>query len=322
MLIEMEKHQPVLLKEVIEHLNLGPNKNVVDANVGYGGHAMAMLHQIAPKGRLLGIDLDAEAIKYTKETFSKIKEFEGRYILVQENFTNIKEIVVTIPNFFPHAILFDLGLSSAQLADPARGFSFRHEESLLDMRFDTSEGVSARHIINRSSRDELERILKEYGEVRFAGRIARKIIEMRKKRLIDTPFMLVEAVSSAYKNLPFKLGLLARDEKIQKIFQAFRIAVNHEIENLNLVLPRAIEVLQPKGRIAVISFHGLEDRIVKHCFRRESKDCVCPPEIPVCRCGHTATVKIITKKPLIPTNEEISLNPRARSAKLRVAEKL
>lgn len=320
----MAVHIPVLLKEVIESLDPRPNQNFVDCTLGGGGHAVEILKRISPNGRLLGIDLDPRAIEDAKLKVENEKlalsEVEGlkvdRLIAVQENFKNLKEIV--LQNNFKNisGILIDLGFSSMQITDPKKGFSFQIDAP-LDMRYG-EEGETAAAIINNRPEDELEKILKEYGEERFAKQITKKICEVRMVRSIRTTFELVDVISEAVPKR-FQHG---RIHFATKTFQALRIMVNDELNNLRLVLPQAVEMLIPGGRMAVISFHSLEDRIVKQFFKRESTDCLCPKEFPVCRCGHKANIKIITLKPIIPTEEETKINSRSRSAKLRVAEKL
>lgn len=319
----MAEHIPVLLAEVLQQLAPLPNENVIDCNIGSGGHAQALLQRIGPHGILLGIDLDLEAIEHVDNSFKKIPKLRGRYRLVSDNFTNIDSIVNSMQNFPVSRILFDLGLSSMQLDESDRGFSFKRE-GILDMRFNSKQArTSAWDMVNTYDEQSLARIFREYGEERFAKQIARKIIEKRKQHTIDTPSMLVEVVSEVYRRGPLKFALLAREKSCAtKVFQALRIAVNDELENLVKALPKALDILVKGGRMGVISFHSLEDRIVKQFFRQEASNCLCPKDIYVCQCGHKAKIKIITKKPLSPTQREISVNSRARSAKLRVAEKL
>ncbi len=318
-----EKHVPVLLDEVIKFLNLQENTNVVDCNLGYGGHAAKLLEGIAPQGKLLGIDLDPLAIQAVQKKFSQRKDFVGRYTLVHGNFADLNNIVNKQGVFPVQGILFDLGLSSAQLDDQERGFSFK-TEGHLDMRFDgESGGVDASKILQTWPERKLADIFYYYGELRKARQIAKKIVEMRKIQKFDRPSMLVEVVSQVCYHVPFNSALLARRKNpVPQVFQAIRIAVNSELENLELALPQALELLQSGGRIAVISFHSLEDRIVKNFFKRESRDCVCPREIPLCVCGHKKTIQLITKKPITPGRKEVTENSRAKSAKLRVVEKI
>jgi len=316
------KHIPALRKEVLELLHLKPNENVIDGTLGYGGHSQEMLEKIAPHGRLLGIDLDQEAIDWVKKSFARIRSFQHRFMLVQGNFRHLKEIHESVGGWPVHHVFFDLGVSSAQLESTSRGFGFR-SQARLGMGFQLDSQQNAWSIVNTWSERDLEHIFRKYGEEPLAKRIACAVIRERKIHTLDTPPMLVEVVSDVYQHAPFKFRLLAREKHpATKVFQALRIAVNQELENISLALPQALEMLEPGGTLAVISFHSLEDRIVKNFLKRESRDCLCPKEIPLCQCGHAAQIKILTKKPIIPSEKEISQNPRAKSAKLRGALKL
>lgn len=310
------EHVPVLLNEVIKFLDPKPNQNFVDCTLGGGGHTVEILRHTAPEGKVLGIDLDARAIEVAEEKVSSFKLQVSRLVAVQENFKNLKEIV--LQNNFKNisGVLLDLGFSSMEIADPEKGFSFQIDAP-LDMRYG-GEGETAADILNRSREQELERIFKEYGEEKFSGRIARIICEIRKNNPIKTTFNLVDVISQA---VPKKFHH-GRIHFATKVFQALRIATNHELENLAEVLPQAVRVLPPGGRLAIISFHSLEDRIVKQFFKKESSGCTCPKDFPVCQCGHKAILKILNKKPIVPSEEEAKINPRSRSAKLRVAERL
>lgn len=307
-------HIPVLLDEVIRFFVPKPNQNFTDCTVGFGGHAEKILEKTYPQGSLLAIDLDPVAIGESKK---KLARFEKRCVFVQDNFINLEKIVREHNFNSIFGILFDLGISSYQLQDTYRGFSYK-TEGLLDMRFGkTSEKVfPAAEIINKLSEDELSNIFRRYGELFSAKKIAGAIVWQRKKKKIETTTELVKAVSRV---IPQKFK---KEPILSKIFQAIRIAVNRELENLNQALLQAIKILKRGGRIICISYHSLEDRIVKQIFLRESKDCICPPGLPACVCHHKANIKIITKKPVTPTDKEIELNPRSRSAKLRVAEKI
>lgn len=315
----MEKkseHIPVLLNEVIKFLDPKSNQNFIDCTLGAGGHTVEILKKTAPRGRVLGIDMDVNAILVAKQKVLKAGIESSRLLAVRDNYKNLGEIVLqnNFKNIF--GILVDLGFSSMEIADPEKGFSFQ-TDSPLDMRYG-KEGETAAEILNRSTERELERIFREYGEEKFAKRIAKKICEVRKNNPIDTTFKLVEAISEV---VPKKLQH-GRIHFATKVFQALRIATNDELGNLEKVLPIAVEFLPPGGRLAIISFHSLEDRIVKQYFKKESTDCVCPKSIPVCNCGHKAILKILNKKPIVPSEEEATQNPRSRSAKLRVVEKL
>lgn len=282
-------HIPVLLKEVLEYLRPKPNENFIDCTIGFVGHSLAIAERISPKGKILGIELD-------KEVFKKLK-FQDNIILVRGNFADLKKIVEG-NNFYPvKGILFDLGMSSWQIEESGRGFSFQKDE-LLDMRVDNSQ-LTAEEIINQWPEKELIRIFQEYGEERYARRISQRIVQQREKHKIKTTQQLVDLIR---KIVPRK-----KIHPATRVFQALRIVVNDELTNLKKVLPQALEILEPAGRLIIISFHSLEDRIVKNFFRQAAKE------------GH---LKILTKKPIRPSQEEINLNPGSRSAKLRAALKL
>lgn len=311
-------HIPVLLKEVIETVDPRPGENLVDGTVGGGGHAEAILKKTSPNGKLLGIDLDSEALA---ESGRKLEEYSKRVILEKGNFVNFAELAKK-NNFSPINIFFlDLGISSQQLDNDMLGISFL-KSAPLDMRIGDGENgnnrVSAEYIINNWSEEKIKLILKDYGEERYAVLIAREIVSSRKTKKIVNTKQLVDIISKAvpgrYKN--------QRIHFATKTFQALRIAVNNELNNLENVLPRILDNMEAGGRIAIISFHSLEDRIVKRFFQREAKDCVCDVKVPVCVCGHKKRLEIITKKPIVPGEEEIRNNPRSRSAKLRVARKI
>lgn len=276
---------------------------------------MAIAERIGPKGKVLAIDLDKTAIENAKAQIAERKL--QNIILVNDNFKNIAEIAEGhFKNIKVNGIVFDFGLSSAQLDDRKRGFSFQFNAP-LDMRFNSQNGYGADYIVNYYKQEELEKILKEYGEERFAKLIAAAIIAERKIKPITSTFQLVEII----KRTVFKKYLFGKIHPATKTFQALRIAVNQELENIKQTLPQATDLLAPGGKIAVVSFHSLEDRIIKNFFRQEARDCLCPPEFPVCRCGHQKSLKLLTKA-IAPSDEEIKNNPRARSAKLRVAEKI
>ncbi len=307
-------HQPVLLKEVLQYLDPQPNENFIDCTIGGGGHSEEILKKTQPSGLLLGIDWDEEILAKLKKT---LKKYAERLLLVNDNFAHLKEIVKKNNFQNVQGILFDLGLSSYQLAKEERGFALRHAGP-LDMRFSKKTKITAREIINNWSEKRLAGIFKEYGEERFAFRLAKRIVLQRRKKPIATTADLANIILSA---IPQRYQH-RRLHPATKVFQALRIAVNNELENLSLGLTSAKDVLEKGGRIAVISFHSLEDRIVKNFFRKESKDCLCPKEFIACRCDHKKTLKIITKKPITPSQKERETNPRSRSAKLRVAERL
>lgn len=295
-------HIPVLQKEVIQYLSPKPNENFIDCTIGGGGHTRAILEKNGPQGKVMGIDQDQEMIKNIESRFGN-EELEKRLILVCDNFVNLGEIVEK-RKFGPiNGILLDLGISSWHITESKRGFSFLREEPLL-MRYDgDTNKLTAEKIINDWPEEEIEKILKEYGQERFAKKITKEIIQQRETRPIKATTQLVEIIRRAtpgwYQH--------RRIHFATKTFQALRIAVNEELNNLERTLPQVVEVLETEGRIVIISFHSLEDRIVKNFFRKESKN---------------GQLKILTKKPIKPTEKEISFNPRSRSAKLRAALKI
>jgi 16S rRNA (cytosine1402-N4)-methyltransferase len=308
-------HIPVLLEEVIDNLKLKPGDKVVDCTLGGAGHAEAILKKVGSSGKYIGIDLDKLAIESAK---ARLKEYKDQIILVNDNFNNLEKISNAYKFNEVNAFLFDLGLSSGQLQDQSRGFSFLAQGS-LDMRFGSQSDLTAEKILNSYSQSELVDIFKNYGEERLALPISKMIIAARKKEPFNSPKQLVGVATDIYKK--YYRGR-SKINPATKIFQALRIATNKELENIKNVLPQANSLLVKGGRLAVISYHSLEDKIVKDFFRQETRDCICPLETPVCQCSHEKTLKIITKKPILPTNEEIIKNHRARSAKLRVAEKI
>ncbi len=300
-------HIPVLLQETIDALAVQPGGRYIDCTIGAGGHSAAILERSSPGGQLLGIDADPDAIKVAK---ARLEAHSRSVLLVNENFVNLEAICLKY-DFFPvHGILFDLGLSSLQLDSPSRGFSFQ-QDAPLDMRFSPSQEVTVADIINTSSESELARLIKTYGEEVYSRQIARRIAQ---ERPIKTTLQLARTVEQATG------GRRGRIHPATRTFQALRIAVNHELEHLEAALKQAINFLGFEGRLVVISYHSLEDRIVKQLMRRESTDCICPPGTPACVCGHTARLRLITRKVITPSVTEVRLNPRSRSAKLRVAE--
>jgi len=297
-------HIPVLQKEVLEYLNPKPNENFIDATIGGGGHALAILEKILPRGKVLGIDWDPEMIQHLKPS--------GNLILVCDNFVNLKEIVKKKNFGKVSGILFDLGMSSWHLGKSGRGFSFQKKEP-LDMRYSLETQLTAEKIVNYWSKFDIEKILREYGEEKFARIIAENIIETRKARIIKNTFQLVEIIKKSVKNRQ-------KIHPATKTFQALRIAVNDELNNLKEVLSQALETLSTGGRLVVISFHSLEDRIVKNFFKhRASKGSEGKEEDRVLFVNQS--LKLLTKKPVTPSNKEIKINPRSRSAKLRAAQK-
>jgi 16S rRNA (cytosine1402-N4)-methyltransferase len=282
----------------------------IDATVGSGGHAAGLLEASRPDGLLLGLDLDPQAIALAH---NRLEEFGRRVILVPESYLQLEQRMSDLGWDTADGILFDLGLSSMQLDQPARGFSFQ-EDGPLDMRFNPESGRPASDLVNELPGDELGDLIFQYGEERNARRIARAILRARP---IHTTHELARVVARAVGGRRGR-----RTHPATRTFQALRIAVNDELATLEAALPLAVQSLAQGGRLAVIAFHSLEDRLVKRYFQTESRDCICPPEMPACTCGHRASIKIVTRKPIRPAAEEIETNPRSRSARLRVAEKL
>ena len=307
-------HQPVLVNETLSTLDCHPGGIYVDATIGGGGHA-CNIFKICPDIKLLiGIDRDDDALLQAER---RLAPFKSQVVLIKENFSQIKTITSELQIKSVDGVLLDLGVSTHQLLSSNRGFSFS-AEGPLDMRMDRKQKITASDLVNTLSEKELEKILREYGEERCGGLIAKTIVRERKRQPIKTTLDLSNVV---VKTIPF----FSQPRKIHpatRTFQALRIAVNNEFSNLKSVLPDAIDILAPRGRIAVISFHSLEDRIVKNFLRQQSSSCVCPPHLPKCACGQIRKLKVLTKKPIVPTAEETRMNPRSRSARLRGAEKL
>jgi 16S rRNA (cytosine1402-N4)-methyltransferase len=302
-------HTPVLEDEVVRYLAVEIGGRYVDCTLGAGGHARAILEASAPGGMLLGIDADPYAISLARD---HLTGFEDSARLVNGNFRDLEETATEL-NFVPvHGVLFDLGLSSMQLAGEGRGFSFQ-KEAPLDMRFGPDQTLTAADIVNEYEEAEIANLIWEFGEERFSRRIAGAITRARPLR---TTTELAAIVSRA---IP---GSRSRIHPATRTFQALRIAVNDELQALETALEQARGILGPGGRLVVISFHSLEDRIVKQYLQRESRDCICPPETPVCVCGHRASLRILTRRPVTPSTEEMRGNPRSRSAKLRAAERI
>ncbi|NPB09787.1 MAG: 16S rRNA (cytosine(1402)-N(4))-methyltransferase RsmH [Thermodesulfobacteria bacterium] len=292
---EVPRHEPVLLEEVLDWLQVSPGKVYVDGTVGLGGHSAAILERSAPDGFLIGFEWNEESFALAKE---RLAPFSGRFLMVRENFAHLKEVLEELGKVPVDGILVDLGVSSFLLEGSGRGFSFLRDEP-LDMRMDNRQNLTAKDLVNQLSPLQLEELIRSFGEERFARRIARAICEARRKSPIRSSKELAEIVLHAVPR--------GREKKIHpatKTFQALRMAVNQELENLKRFLETAPDVLRPGGRLVVISFHSLEDRLVKHAFRSDER------------------LRVLTKKPVTPSKEEIARNPRARSAKLRVAERI
>ncbi len=300
-----QAHIPVLLAEAIAALRVEPGQRYVDCTIGAGGHAASILER---GGQLLGIDIDPKAIEVARDT---LLPYGKNAILINEDFANLEQICFNL-NFHPvRGILFDLGMSSLQVNNASRGFSFQYDAP-LNMRFNPSQGLTAATIVNTFPEEQLASILETYGEERRSKQIAKSIVA---NRPFSTTRQLATVVSQT-------VGVRGRIHPATKTFQALRIAVNQELDRLKIALNQAVAILDRGGRLVVISFHSLEDRLVKEFLRRESRDCICPPQIPVCVCGHRATLKPVTKRVITPSPAEIAANPRSRSAKLRVAERI
>ncbi len=299
---------------MLGYLNIAPGRRIVDCTLGGAGHSAAILERLGPEGMLIGLDRDPAALAAASE---RLRPFEGRVHLVHANFDRLEEVLKSLDITEVNGVLYDLGVSSPQLDVAERGFSF-HEDAALDMRMDPGSPVTAADLVNDLPVSELADIIRRYGEERWAGRIARFIDEARKRAPVTTTGQLAEIVKNAVPAAARRTG----PHPARRTFQALRIAVNNELEALETSLRQAVEVLAPRGRICVISYHSLEDRIVKRIFRDYAVHCKCPPGLPVCRCGVVPKLKLVTRRPVQPSEAEISENPRARSAKLRVAEKM
>ena len=307
-------HKPVLLQEVIDGLNLNKSGIYVDCTLGGGGHAYEILKNTAPGGMLIGLDQDVEALEFAKE---RLCEFKDRVIIKKSNFSKLKEVINELKINAVDGILFDLGVSSYQLDSPKRGFSYKYD-ALLDMRMDPENSCTAKHLVNTLSQSELCDIISKYGEERWAKRIAEFIVKERLKKPIDTTLELVEIIKKAIPAAARRRG----HHPAKRTFQALRIAVNDELNVIKTALEQAVDLLKSKGRLCVITFHSLEDRIVKEFLKEMSSSCKCPKELPVCICNKEQKLKIVNKKPITPSKRELMENPRSRSAKLRIAEKL
>ncbi len=308
------KHTSVLLEETIENLNIKPDGAYVDGTLGGAGHSFEIAKRLSEKGRLIGIDQDEDAIEAATK---KLKAYSDRVTIVRDNYRNFKSILDELNIKKVEGILLDLGVSSYQLDNADRGFTYR-VDAPLDMRMDNRKEKTAKDIVNGYTEEELVRILREYGEERFAVSIARHIVKYREKKEIETTFELNDIIRAS---VPARV----RNEKghpSKQTFQAIRIDLNQELEVLKDSIDSMIDFLSPGGRICIITFHSLEDRIVKNAFRTNENPCICPPNFPICTCGRKSKGKVITRKPIIPSEEEMSNNTRSKSAKLRVFEKI
>lgn len=308
------RHIPVMVKEVIHYLDCLPARTYVDGTIGGGGHAQAILRAIGTDGLLIGLDRDPVAVACAREYLC---QFKPNVQIFHDNFTHLPQVLSRLHTRRVDGILLDLGLSLYQLERSGRGFSFMRDEP-LDMRMDPGEGKPAEALINRLSEKELARIIAGYGEERWALRIARRIVQVRRHKPIQSSLDLAEVVKAAIpsKHRPRRIHPATRT------FQALRIAVNQELEALKIFLEGVVELLNPGGRLCILSFHSLEDRIVKERFKALARGCECPPDFPRCVCGKRPQARILTKRPVRPTEAEIRANPMARSARLRAAERL
>jgi len=306
-------HVSVMLEETIEALNIKPGGIYLDGTVGGGGHSLKIAERLNENGRLICLDQDEEAIKASSE---RLKDFTDRVRIIRSNFVNFRSVLDSLNIDRVDGILLDLGVSSHQFDDAERGFSYR-EDAPLDMRMDQRNPVTARDIVNNCSEAEIYRIIRDYGEDPFAKNIARHIVKAREKEPIETTFQLVSVIKEAIPaRIREKGGHPAR-----QTFQALRIQVNQELQVLEDSLNQMVDSLQDNGRIAIITFHSLEDRIVKKTFRTLENPCTCPPDFPVCVCGKKPLGKTVTRKPVSASKEELEVNPRSRSAHLRVFER-
>lgn len=303
------KHKSVLLNECIQNLNIKPSGIYVDGTLGGGGHSYEILKRLDKNGKLIGIDRDKDALLAAKE---KLKEFDNLYT-VHDNHANIKNILKELNISGVDGILLDLGVSSYQLDEADRGFSYMHDAK-LDMRMNREDSLSAYDVVNKYSEDELTKIFFDYGEERYSKSIARKICEKRKEKNIETTLELVDIIKSA---MPTK-ALNEKQHPAKRVFQAIRIEVNEELTKLKQAVVDAIMSLNDNGRLAIITFHSLEDKIVKHTYEEMEGRCICPKDFPVCVCNFKSYGNIVNKKPIVSNEEELEENARARSAKLRV----
>ncbi len=306
------KHESVLLNECIENLNIKSDGIYVDGTIGGAGHSKYILEKL-DTGLLIGIDQDKEALEKAEKVLNQI---EGNYQLVHNNFANIKNILDTLEIDKIDGILLDLGVSSYQIDNPERGFSYM-KDGTLDMRMNQNQVITAMDVVNDYTYDELVNIFFDYGEEKYSRRIASNIIDRREKSKIKTTHELVDIIKEA---IPQR-ELYGDSHPAKRVFQAIRIEVNNELNIIKQTIFDAVDRLSKKGRIVIITFHSLEDRIVKHAFKELYNDCICPPDMPICTCDQKREIKIITRKPIYPSDEELEVNSRSRSAKLRVAEK-
>ena len=307
-------HTSVLLYETVDSLNIRPDGIYVDGTLGGGGHASLVLSRLGEGGRLIGLDQDADAIAAATE---RLKPYGDRVTVIRTNYENIKEALASLGIAKVDGIYLDLGVSSYQLDTAERGFTYREDDAPLDMRMDQRRSETAKDIVNGYSEMELYRIIRDYGEDRFAKNIAKHIVKARQEKEIETAGELTEIIRAA---IPAKIRATG-GHPAKRTFQAIRIELNRELQVLENSIDTMIELLNPGGRLSVITFHSLEDRIVKNRYRINENPCTCPPEFPVCMCGKKSRGRVVTRKPILPSDEELSANKRSKSAKLRVFEK-
>lgn len=307
------KHVTVLLHETVDGLDVKPSGIYVDGTLGGGGHSYEICKQLNSNGKLIGIDQDREALAAAKK---RLEEFEDRTIFVKSNYEQMNEVLKDLGIDKVDGIVLDLGVSSYQLDNAERGFSYM-EDAPLDMRMDRDNSISARDIVNDYSEEELFRVIKDYGEERYARSIARNIVKRRQEKEIETTFELVDIIRAS---MPAK-ARNAKGHPAKRTFQAIRIECNRELEVLKEALDHMVDLLNDGGRLSIITFHSLEDRIVKTSFKKNENPCTCPPSFPVCVCGKEPKGKVITRKPILPSEEELEMNSRSKSAKLRIFEK-
>jgi 16S rRNA (cytosine1402-N4)-methyltransferase len=311
----MFEHKSVLLYETIDSLNVKPDGIYVDGTLGGGGHALEVCKRLGEYGRLIGIDQDADAIKAATE---RLKDYKDKVTVVRSNYVNIQTVLSDLGIEKVDGIYLDLGVSSYQLDMPERGFTYREDDAPLDMRMDQRNEQTAADLINNYSEFDLYRIIRDYGEDKFAKNIAKHLVRARQLKPIETTGELTEIIKAA---IPAKVRA-AGGHPSKRTFQAIRIELNKELEVLSQSLDTMIDLLNPGGRLSIITFHSLEDRIVKTRFKTNENPCICPPDFPICVCGKKSKGKVITRKPVIPTEEEIEDNKRSKSSKLRVFERV
>lgn len=307
-------HYSVLLEETIKNLNIRPDGIYVDGTLGGGGHASEVAKRLSEKGRLIGIDQDADAIRAAGE---RLAPFGDRVTIIRSNYANMKEELYAIGVEHVDGIVLDLGVSSFQLDTPERGFTYREENAPLDMRMDDRQTLTARDIVNTYSEKDLYRIIRDFGEDKFAKNIAKHIVAARQKKPVETAGELTEIIRAA---IPMKVQATG-GHPAKRTFQAIRIELNKELEVLGNHLDEMIDLLNPDGRICIITFHSLEDRIVKTIFKKNENPCTCPADFPVCMCGKVSKGTVVTRKPILPGERELEENSRSKSAKLRVFER-